>query len=67
MGSHPHEPHETRSIKIWSATFSKNLQASELLGTNAIQLCMEKEAFDQIFESGEAMQGLASEATLTAS
>ena len=35
-----------------NATFSKILQASELLGTNAIQFYMEKEAFDQIFESG---------------
>ena len=58
MGSHPHEPHESRSIKIWSATFSKILQASELLGTNAIQFYMEKEAFDQILESGTSSPSL---------
>ena len=58
VGSHPHEPHESRSIKIWSATFSKILQASELLGTNAIQFYMEKEAFDQILESGTSSPSL---------
>ena len=58
VGSHPHEPHETRSIKIWSATFSKILQASELLGTNAIQFYVKKEAFDQILESGTASPSL---------
>ena len=58
VGSHPHEPHESRSIKIWSATFSKILQASELLGTNAIQFYMVKEAFDQILESGTSSPSL---------
>ena len=58
VGSYAHEPHESRSIKIWSATFSKILQASELLGTNAIQFYMEKEAFDQILESGTASPSL---------
>ena len=52
------QPHESRSIKIWSATFSKILQASELLGTNAIQFYVEKEAFDQILESGTASPSL---------
>ena len=58
VGSHPHEPHETRSIKIWSATFSKILQASELLRNNAIQFYMEKEAFDQILDSGTSSPSL---------
>ena len=58
MGSHPHEPHESRSIKIWSATFSKILQASELLGTNVNQFYMEKDAFDQILESGTSSPSL---------
>ena len=46
------------SVKIWSATFSKILQASELLGTNVNQFYMEKDAFDQILESGTSSPSL---------